>query len=65
MAKEIVRENDYIYIYLLTVKDGKKWYEAKMKGLSVVRIGDNIDKLEKEFTDYCKDLIARFKDFSR
>lgn len=53
----IVRENDYIYI--TQMENG--WYNAQMKGLSVSKIGNDLDILEEEFTDYVRALCNRFK----
>lgn len=60
MTKEIVRENEHIYITELTVKDGVQWYDAKMKGLSISKVGSDLDKLENDFTAKVVELKARF-----
>lgn len=59
MAKEdIVRENPYMYI----VRHNKPgWYIAKMKGLSVSRIGQDLDEMENEFTAYIKRTFGKNK----
>jgi DNA-binding Lrp family transcriptional regulator len=54
---EILRENEYIYIVKHSHKNGLQYYNAIMKGMSVSSIGIDIDTLEKEFTEYVKNLI--------
>lgn len=62
MERKIVRENKYIYI---TEKSPDGYYTACMKGLSISTISDDLDKLEKEFTEYVKDLVGRFNKSSQ
>ncbi|MGG3045803.1 hypothetical protein ABEO76_21995 [Bacillus anthracis] len=60
MTKEIVRENEHIYITELTVKDGVQWYNARMKGLSFSKVGSDLNELENDFTAEVVKLKARF-----
>ena len=52
---EIVRENEYIIIRQYT----NGYYNASMKGLGVSSLSDDLEKLDTEFTEYVRDLVAR------